>query len=175
MKVLVSVKRAIDYNVRIQIKPDGSGVVENGVKHSMNPFDEIAVEQAMRWKEAGSADEVVAVTIGPEAAKEQLRSALAFGCDRAIRCFERVLQEQQRSPDRVPLKALETFDRLVPPPPPSFATVGIQERLPGSIAKSATTSPKREKAKRWRCEAEGGTPNARSLRLSTERLEYIGS
>ena len=69
-----------------------------------------------------------------------------------------VLQEQQRSPDRVPLKALETFDRLVPPPPPSFATVGIQERLPGSIAKSATTSPKREKAKRWRCEAEGGTP-----------------
>lgn len=84
MKVLVSVKRAIDYNVRIQIKPDGSGVVENGVKHSMNPFDEIAVEQAMRWKEAGTAEEVVAVTIGPEAAKEQLRSALAFGCDRAI-------------------------------------------------------------------------------------------
>ena len=84
MKVLVSVKRAIDYNVRIQIKPDGSGVVENGVKHSMNPFDEIAVEQAMRWKEAGTAEEVVAVTIGPDAAKEQLRSALAFGCDRAI-------------------------------------------------------------------------------------------
>ncbi|MES1927590.1 electron transfer flavoprotein subunit beta/FixA family protein [Salinisphaera sp. T31B1] len=84
MKVLVSIKRAIDYNVRIQIKPDGSGVVENGVKHSMNPFDEIAVEQAMRWKEAGDAEEIVAVTIGPEAAKEQLRSALAFGCDRAI-------------------------------------------------------------------------------------------
>jgi electron transfer flavoprotein beta subunit len=84
MKVLVSVKRAIDYNVRIQIKPDGSGVVENGVKHSMNPFDEIAVEQAMRWKEAGTAEEVIAVTIGPDAAKEQLRSALAFGCDRAI-------------------------------------------------------------------------------------------
>lgn len=84
MKVLVSVKRAIDYNVRIQIKPDGSGVVENGVKHSMNPFDEIAVEQAMRWKEAGTAEEVVAVTIGPDVAKEQLRSALAFGCDRAI-------------------------------------------------------------------------------------------
>ncbi len=84
MKVLVSVKRAIDYNVRIQIKPDGSGVVENGVKHSMNPFDEIAVEQAMKWKESGDAEEVVAVTIGPEASKEQLRSALAFGCDRAI-------------------------------------------------------------------------------------------
>ncbi|KEZ77642.1 electron transfer flavoprotein subunit beta/FixA family protein [Salinisphaera hydrothermalis] len=84
MKVLVSVKRAIDYNVRIQIKSDGSGVVTDGVKHSMNPFDEIAVEQAIRWKEAGLCDEVVAVTIGPDAAGEQLRSALAFGCDRAI-------------------------------------------------------------------------------------------
>ncbi|MDA3921680.1 MAG: electron transfer flavoprotein subunit beta/FixA family protein [Salinisphaera sp.] len=84
MKVLVSIKRAIDYNVRIQIKPDGSGVVTDGVKHSINPFDEIALEQAIRWKESGDAEEVVAVTIGPEAAKEQLRSALAFGCDRAI-------------------------------------------------------------------------------------------
>ena len=84
MKVLVSVKRAVDYNVRIQIKPDGSGVVTDGVKHSVNPFDEIALEQAMQWKEAGIADEVVAVTIGSDKAAEQLRSALAFGCDRAI-------------------------------------------------------------------------------------------
>lgn len=84
MKVLVSVKRAIDYNVRIQIASDGSGVVTDGVKHSVNPFDEIALEQAIRWKEAGTADEVVAVTIGTEAAAEQLRTALAFGCDRAI-------------------------------------------------------------------------------------------
>jgi len=84
MKVLVAVKRTIDYNVRIQIKSDGSGVVHEGVKHAMNPFDEIAVEQAMRWKEEGTAEEVVAVTIGGDAAQEQLRSALAFGCDRAI-------------------------------------------------------------------------------------------
>lgn len=84
MKVLVSIKRAIDYNVRIQIKSDGSGVVTDGVKHSMNPFDEIAVEQAIRWKEAGDVEEVVAMTIGPDVAKEQLRAALAFGCDRAI-------------------------------------------------------------------------------------------
>jgi electron transfer flavoprotein beta subunit len=84
MKILVGVKRAIDYNVRIQIKPDGSGVVTDGVKHSMNPFDEIAVEQAIQWKEAGTADEVVAVTIGADAAAEQLRTALAFGCDRAV-------------------------------------------------------------------------------------------
>jgi electron transfer flavoprotein beta subunit len=84
MKILVAVKRAIDYNVRIQIKSDGSGVVHEGVKHSMNPFDEIAVEEAMRWKEQGKAEEVVAVTIGGAACQEQLRSALAFGCDRAI-------------------------------------------------------------------------------------------
>ncbi len=84
MKVLVSIKRTIDYNVRIQIKPDGSGVVQDGVKHSVNPFDEIALEQAMRWKEQGVAEEVVAVTIGGDKAAEQLRSALAFGCDRAI-------------------------------------------------------------------------------------------
>ena len=84
MKILVSVKRAIDYNVRIQVAPDGSGVVKNGVKHSMNPFDEIAVEQAIRWKEDGTATEVVAVAIGDDAVAEQLRTALAFGCDRAI-------------------------------------------------------------------------------------------
>lgn len=84
MKILVSVKRAIDYNVRIRIKSDGSGVQTESVKHSINPFDEIAIEQAMRWKESGDAEEVVAVTIGSDAAREQLRSALAFGCDRAI-------------------------------------------------------------------------------------------
>ena len=118
MKVLVSVKRAIDYNVRIQIKPDGSGVVENGVKHSMNPFDEIAVEQAMRWKEAGSADEVVAVTIGPEAAKEQLRSALAFGCDRAIHV---------KTDEPVqPLTAARVFEALAKKEEPKVFLMGKQ-------------------------------------------------
>ncbi|RJS95254.1 electron transfer flavoprotein subunit beta/FixA family protein [Salinisphaera sp. Q1T1-3] len=84
MKVLVSIKRAIDYNVHIRIADDGSGVVTDGVKHSINPFDEIALEQAIRWKEDGTADEVVAVTIGGDAAVEQLRTALAFGCDRVL-------------------------------------------------------------------------------------------
>lgn len=84
MKVMVGIKRAIDYNVRVQIKSDGSGVVEDGVKHSMNPFDEIALEQAIQWKEAGLVTEVVAVTIGQDKAAEQLKSAFAFGCDRAI-------------------------------------------------------------------------------------------
>ena len=84
MKAIVSVKRVVDYNVRIQVKPDGSGVVTEGVKHSMNPFDEIAMEEAMRLKEKGVATEIIAVTIGDAKAEEQLRSALAFGADRAI-------------------------------------------------------------------------------------------
>ena len=84
MKVLVSVKRVVDYNVRIQVKGDGSGVNLDGVKMSMNPFDEIAMEEAVRLKEAGTASEVIAVTIGGDKAEEQLRSALAFGADRAI-------------------------------------------------------------------------------------------
>lgn len=84
MKILVGVKRVVDYNVRIQVKPDGSGVATDGVKMSMNPFDEIAVEEALRLKEAGKAEEVIAVTIGPKASQEQLRTALAMGADRAI-------------------------------------------------------------------------------------------
>jgi electron transfer flavoprotein beta subunit len=84
MKVLVAVKRVVDYNVKIRIKPDGSGVDTANLKMSMNPFDEIAVEEAVRWKEKGLADEVVAVSIGPQAAQDTLRTALAMGADRAL-------------------------------------------------------------------------------------------
>ena len=84
MKVLVPVKRVIDYNVKVRVKADGSGVDLANVKMSMNPFDEIAVEQAIRLKEAGQADEVVAVSIGVKQAQETLRTALAMGADRAI-------------------------------------------------------------------------------------------
>jgi electron transfer flavoprotein beta subunit len=84
MKVLVGVKRVVDYNVRIRVKPDGSGVLTDGVKMSMNPFDEIAVEEAIRLRERGVATELVAVSIGPQAVQEQLRTALAMGMDRAI-------------------------------------------------------------------------------------------
>jgi electron transfer flavoprotein beta subunit len=84
MKVMVCVKRVVDYNVHIQVKPDGSGIVTEGVKHSMNPFDEIAMEEAVRMKEAGTVSEIVAVTIGPVEAEETLRTALAYGADRAI-------------------------------------------------------------------------------------------
>jgi electron transfer flavoprotein beta subunit len=88
MKALVSVKRVVDYNVRIQVKSDGSGVVTEGVKHSMNPFDEIAMEEAVRLKEKGKITEIVAVTIGPDKCEETLRSALAFGADRAVHVKE---------------------------------------------------------------------------------------
>ena len=84
MKILVPVKRVIDYNVKPRVKPDGSGVDLANVKMSMNPFDEIAVEEAIRLKEAGSATEIVAVSIGPDKAQETLRTALAMGADRAI-------------------------------------------------------------------------------------------
>ncbi len=84
MKVLVAVKRVIDYNVKIRVKPDHSDVDLTNVKMAMNPFCEIAVEEAVRLKEKGVATEVVAVTIGPKAAQEQLRTALALGADRAI-------------------------------------------------------------------------------------------
>ena len=84
MKVLVSVKRVVDYNVKVRVKSDGSGVETANVKMSMNPFDEIAVEEAMRLKEAGAATEVVVVSCGPLACQETLRTALAIGADRAI-------------------------------------------------------------------------------------------
>jgi electron transfer flavoprotein beta subunit len=84
MKILVGVKRVVDYNVRVRVKPDGSGVALDGVKMSINPFDEIALEEALRIRERGQAAEVIAVSIGPDEVQTQLRSALAMGADRAI-------------------------------------------------------------------------------------------
>ncbi len=84
MKVMVPIKRVIDYNVNIRVKTDGSGVETANVKMSMNPFDEIAVEQAIRLKEAGQADDIIAVSIGVAKCQETLRTALAMGADRAI-------------------------------------------------------------------------------------------
>src|SRR5438132_2245034 len=84
MKILVAVKRVVDFNVKVRVKADGSGVETANVKMSMNPFDEIAVEEAIRLKEAGTASEIVAVSCGLQASKETLRTALALGADRAI-------------------------------------------------------------------------------------------
>ncbi len=84
MKVLVAVKRVVDYNVKIRVKSDGSGVDLNNVKMSMNPFDEIAIEEALRMREAGTAEEVVAISIGVQQCQETIRTALAMGADRGI-------------------------------------------------------------------------------------------
>lgn len=84
MKVLVPVKRVVDYNVKIRVKSDGTGVELANVKMSMNPFDEIAVEEAIRLKEAGTVTEIIAVSIGPQQAQETIRTALAMGADRGI-------------------------------------------------------------------------------------------
>src|SRR5262249_32201790 len=84
MKILVPVKRAVDKDVKIRVKSDGSGVELSNVKMSMNPFDEIAVEEAIRLKEAGKATEIIAVSIGPAQAAETIRTALAMGADRGI-------------------------------------------------------------------------------------------
>ena len=84
MKVLVAVKRVIDFNVKIRVKGDGSGVETANVKMSMNPFDEIAVEEGVRMREAGTASELIAVSLGPQACQETIRTALAMGADRGI-------------------------------------------------------------------------------------------
>ena len=84
MKILVPVKRVIDYNVKVRVKSDGSGVDLSNIKMSMNPFDEIALEEAIRMKEANKAEEIIAISIGPQQSQETLRTALAMGADRAI-------------------------------------------------------------------------------------------
>src|SRR5690606_13861446 len=83
-RILVAVKRVVDFNIRIRVKPDNSGVMTEGVKQSLNPFDEIALEEALRLKEKGLADEVVVASIGPADVQNQLRTALAMGADRAV-------------------------------------------------------------------------------------------
>lgn len=83
-RVLVAIKRVVDYNVRIRVKPDNTGVATEGVKLSINPFDEIAIEEALRVRERGQADEVVVATIGPADCQQQLRTALALGANRAL-------------------------------------------------------------------------------------------
>jgi electron transfer flavoprotein beta subunit len=84
MKILVGIKRVVDYNVRVRVLPNGSGVDTDGVKMSVNPFDEIALEEALRLREAGKANEVIVVSIGPVDCQQQLRTGLAMGADRAI-------------------------------------------------------------------------------------------
>lgn len=109
MKILVPIKRVIDYNVRVQLKRDNSGVQTDGVKMSINPFDEIAVEEALRIKERGDAAEVVVVSIGSKEVQQQLRNALAMGADRAIH-VESDSEIQPLHAARILLKVIEQED-----------------------------------------------------------------
>ena len=123
MKILVPVKRCVDYNVKIRVKADGSGVELNNVKMSMNPFDEIAIEEAVRLKEAGTATEIIVVTIGPDKAQETLRTALAVGADRAI------LVETDAPTDLggvEPLAVAKTLKALIEKENPDLVIMGKQ-------------------------------------------------
>jgi electron transfer flavoprotein beta subunit len=118
MKIIVAVKRVVDFNVRVRVKTDGTGVETAGVKMSMNPFDEIAVEEAVRLKEKNIAQEVVAVSIGADAVQETLRAALAMGADRAIH----VGVDQ----DIFPLVAAKLLKAVVEKEKPDLLIIGKQ-------------------------------------------------
>jgi electron transfer flavoprotein beta subunit len=117
-RILVGVKRVVDYNVRVRVRPDGTGVITDGVKLSINPFDEIALEEALRIKEGGVADEVVVATIGPADCQQQLRTALAMGADRALLVQAEGIIE--------PLVAARTLLKLIEKEQPLLVLLGKQ-------------------------------------------------
>jgi len=117
-KIIVCLKRVVDYNVRIRVKADGSGIATDGLKMSINPFDEIALEEALRIREKGQVEEVVAVSIGPEDAQQQLRTALAMGADRAILV--------QTSGELEALAAARILHRIIDREQPGLVLLGKQ-------------------------------------------------
>ncbi len=117
-RIMVGVKRVVDYNVRVRVRPDSTGVITEGVKMSLNPFDEIALEEALRIKEKGLADEVLAVSIGPADTQQQLRTALAMGADRAI-----LVQTDAVVP---PLSVAKIFRQLIDKETPFLVLLGKQ-------------------------------------------------
>ena len=120
MKILVGYKRVVDYNVRIQVKPDGTGVVTDGVKLSPNPFDEIALEEALRLRDKGVATEVVVATIAPADAQAHMRNGLAMGANRAIHVVTDAGQEVQ------PLAAARALLKLIEKESPDLVVLGKQ-------------------------------------------------
>ena len=116
-RILVGIKRVVDYNIRIRVKPDNTGVITDGVKQSINPFDEIALEEALRLKEKGLADEVIVASIGPAEVQNQLRTALAMGADRALLVQATGIE---------PLDAAKIFLKLVEREQPLLVMLGKQ-------------------------------------------------
>ena len=118
MKILVGIKRVVDYNVRVRVLPDGSGVDTDGVKMSVNPFDEIALEQALRIREAGIAEEVIVISAGGDECQQQLRTGLAMGADRAIQI--------QTSEALQPLSVARAFLKIIEREDPGLVILGKQ-------------------------------------------------
>ena len=118
MKILVGIKRVVDYNVRVRVLPDGSGVDTDGVKMSVNPFDEIALEEALRIREAGNADEVIVVSVGGDECQQQLRTGLAMGADRAIQI--------QTAESLQPLSLARAFLKIIEREQPGLVILGKQ-------------------------------------------------
>ena len=118
MKILVGIKRVVDYNVRVRVLPDGSGVDTDGVKMSVNPFDEIALEEALRIREAGNAEEVIVVSVGGDECQQQLRTGLAMGADRAI--------QVQTSESLQPLSLARAFLKVIEREDPGLVMLGKQ-------------------------------------------------
>ncbi|MFQ3334253.1 MAG: electron transfer flavoprotein beta subunit [Woeseiaceae bacterium] len=117
-KIIVGLKRVIDYNVRVRVRPDGSGVETDGVKMSINPFDEIALEEALRIKEQGKADEIIVLSIGASESQQQLRTGLAMGADRAV------LIETSENLD--PLSITKVFQKIISQENPNLVILGKQ-------------------------------------------------
>jgi len=118
MKILVGIKRVVDYNVRVRVLPDGSGVDTDGVKMSVNPFDEIALEEALRIKEAGKAEEVIVVSVGGDECQQQLRTGLAMGADRAI--------QVKTGTSLQPLSVASAFLKIIEREQPGLVILGKQ-------------------------------------------------
>ena len=118
MKILVGIKRVVDYNVRIRVLPDGSGIDTDGVKMSVNPFDEIALDEALRIREAGNAEEVIVVSVGGDECQQQLRTGLAMGADRAI--------QVQTAGSLQPLSLAKVFLKVIEREQPGLVILGKQ-------------------------------------------------
>ena len=124
MKILVGIKRVVDYNVRVRVLPDGSGVDTDGVKMSVNPFDEIALEEALRIREAGLAEEVIVVSVGGDECQQQLRTGLAMGADRAI--------QVQTGESLQPLAIARALLKVAEQEQPGLVILGKQAREDGA-------------------------------------------
>jgi len=129
MKILVGIKRVVDFNVRIRVRSDGSGVDTDGVKMSINPFDEIALEQALRFREAGDAEEVIVVSLGGNECQQQLRTGLAMGADRAI---------QIDTAERLqPLTLARAFLKIVEKEQPGLVILGKRPDAGSAVGQTA--------------------------------------